>query len=71
MLFSPAGIIRVKAVSTTAAKFRDIYLNRFESIDDEKDYFALYDAIKKDKQLRVSYSANMRTRLKGFVNSVF
>lgn len=67
-LNSPAGLIKYKPRSAQdAARFRDLYINRFESITNNgsrlKDFHELYREIGANE--RVSYSANLNARLKG------
>ena len=67
-LVSEAGMIRYKYKSLKdLTKFRDKYLNKFEALicePETKRIFSLFRMIR--SEFRVSYRANIRTRLKGF-----
>lgn len=72
-LNSPAGSLsfKPKTVKETSS-FRDEFINRFESISDERDFFDLYAEIRKKYGImRVSYSANVRTRFRGRVFGLY
>jgi hypothetical protein len=71
-LNSPAGLIRYKPKDQRdAARFRDKWINRFEAIKthslDQKDLkiqmIFLYREIRKNE--KVSFKANLHTRLRG------
>lgn len=71
-LNSPAGLIKYKPkLNRDIARFRDIYINQFDSIKisnlkpqiKEELFFRLYAEIRAAE--KVSYKANVRTRLKG------
>ena len=76
-LNSSAGLIKYKPKSTSdTTRFRDKYINEFEAIrtsqldvdTKEKLFFRLYANIKSHE--RVSYSANIRTRVQGAICSL-
>ena len=68
---TPAGQIKWRPKNTMPGKFRDKYINmvdilakkRQEGRDITRDSFKLYRQMRKD--FKVSYSANIRTRVRG------
>lgn len=74
-LNSPAGLIRFRPKTERAlTEFRNIYVNKLWGLHSRhsqgenvtKDLFRLYKQIRKD--YKVSYKANLRTRLKCILN---
>jgi hypothetical protein len=65
---SPAGHLKIKfAKQVGVTHYRNKYLNKFDEVVDDRDYFQIYEDIMKDKTFKkyVTYTANIRTRLKG------
>jgi len=68
---SPAGdltvIVKQIKHNHNVSRFRDAFINRFEQITKESEYFELYKEIfeTKGNRWRVKYKANLHTRLKG------
>ena len=71
---SPAGQLEIRFKSRQiVAPFRDKYVNRFNDIENFRDFLKLYNEIQKEKikGVRVIKMANIHTRLKGKLYGVY